>query len=231
MGDAYGDAGREAAGRKLDHERGGSGQRGVRPAGRSARVGRKPPRPQPGKVGETALQPEVPRGEHDHVQVLVEPDRDRRVQPPDQSHGDPGLALRGGPGARVVDPAERPPPPREVAVQVDAPRVAPGAGGMAVRVRVGHEPEVDPCKRAELPEPVEDRDPRAFVAVDASHDEHLPRARRVAELVGDDRPALERAAEHDSVLAGARARRAGEQQREGEEGQEAHGHYVSSLPL
>jgi hypothetical protein len=68
---------------------------------------------QPGEMGEAALNPPVAAGGPDHVELLLEPDRDARPQAQDQAIGDPRLELRERLRARVVDAAQRPPAPGE----------------------------------------------------------------------------------------------------------------------
>jgi hypothetical protein len=107
----------------------------------------------------------------DEVEVLVEPHGQPRPKPQDQPSRDARLALGERSRARVVHLGERPPAPREVAVQVDTVRVAAGAGGDAVRVEVGDDPEVDP-ERSHVLQRAGDGDPARLVAVDAADDEH-----------------------------------------------------------
>ena len=123
----------------------------------------------------------------------MEPDRDVRAQPPDQRHRDPRLALGERPRAGCVDAAEPFPAPREVAVQVDAVRVAARVRGKPVRVERRDDPEIE-AARVEPLERAGDRDASGLVPVDRADDEH-GRAVRIADLDRADRPALHRAAE------------------------------------
>src|SRR5947208_16418213 len=99
--------------------------------------------------------------------MLVEPDRDVRLQPQDQPVRYPGLGLREWVRARLVDAAHPAPADREVAVEVDAVRVGARVRRAAVRVEDGDDPEVDPA-RGHPGEALRDGDPRGLVAVDAA---------------------------------------------------------------
>ena len=108
-----------------------------------------------------------------------------------------------GPWPRVVDAAEMAPAPREVAVQVDAVRVAARPGGAAVGVGAVDEQQLDAGRRRRAERSASGHgDPGALVAVDRADDEHLARARRPAPTrCTTMRPALDRVAD--------RVRRAG----------------------
>src|SRR5437016_4548339 len=103
-------------------------------------------------------------------------------------------------GARCEDTSERPPTPGEVAVQIDAVCVLAPVGDVSVRVENGDDPEVDVVRRSVL-ETAGDRDSGGLVAVDAADDEDFPCAVEVSRLDGDDRAALDGAAEGDGAAA------------------------------
>src|SRR5713226_5209228 len=84
---------------------------------------------------------------------------------------------------------------REVAVQVDAVGVLPRVASVAVGIQVRDQPEVETGMPA-LQES-DDRRSRAFVAVDAADDEHLLRARRIADLVRAQRPPEDAVTDHE----------------------------------
>src|SRR5207245_2510415 len=135
---------------------------------------------------ESALDGGAAAGFVDDVEVLVEPDRDRGTQLQKEAVRNPALRLRQSVRTRVVDATERAPAEREVAVQVDAVRVAAGSRDDAVRVEARYDPEIDAGRRTLCGEAVGDRDAGRLVAVDATDDDDLARARGIADLERDD---------------------------------------------
>ena len=106
---------------------------------------------------------------------IVTAGRSRRTRP---DRG-PGLGLggraRAGIERRVGDPL---PAIGEVAVEVDAIGVLPGVGGGAVRVHLGHDPELDAGRDRLAAERRGDRQTRALVPVDAAdHENRAARSR------------------------------------------------------
>jgi len=205
-------------GRKLGRERGGAAERVVLPRDGAASELRHRVVREPGDAREDPLDPPVAARGPDHVEVLVEPDRHARAQSEDQPVRDARLALGQRVRPRRVDAADRPPVPREVPVQVDPVRVAARAGGDAVGVEVGDDPEVDAAWREPLQRP-RDRRPRGLVAVDRADDEHA-RSGPVADLDGVDRPAEPGAPEQDGAT--------GRGRHEAEERRRRHRHRVRS---
>src|SRR5205085_5565973 len=111
-------------------------QRVVLPARSAARVAGESSERQPREGGELSLECTVPAGFVDHVEWLVEPDRDLRLQAANQPVGEAALGLGQRPWAGVLlvaALAEASPVPGEVAIEVDAVRVLPGSRGDAVR--------------------------------------------------------------------------------------------------
>jgi hypothetical protein len=109
---------------------------------------------------------------------------------------------------------------REVAVQVDAVRIAARSRPVSVRVCVRDEPEVDALERPEAPQPVHNGDPGALVPVEAADDENLARGGGIADLVGDDPAALNRVADE---------MRRGRNRGDGEQGGQPHQRVSSRL--
>src|SRR5207302_10684704 len=89
----------------------------------------------------------IPTGLVDDAFVLVEPDRDLRSDAQDQPIRKAALRLGQWPRARVVDAAERPPGPREVAVEIDAVRVLARVRRVPVGIHGLDHPEIDACWR------------------------------------------------------------------------------------
>src|SRR5207237_8946084 len=110
----------------------------------------------------------IPTGLVDDALVLVEPDRDLRSYAQDQPIRKAALRLGQRPRARVVDAAERPPGPREVAVEIDAVRVLARVRRVPVGIQVLDHPEIHARGRPQLLERAGDGDPRSLVAVDAA---------------------------------------------------------------
>jgi hypothetical protein len=126
----------------------------------------------------------------DERERLVKPDRDVGLDPLDQAHRDPRLALgRGTPSRVVAAPRSAPPAVGEVAVQVDAARVLPRVRGPAVRVQARQDPQVEEGPRPAASQPPRDPNPRALVAVDAADHEHADLV-GIASMEDSDRPAL-----------------------------------------
>src|SRR5205085_4303615 len=103
-----------------------------------------------------------------------------------------------GPRPRVVDAAERPPRPGEVAVEVDSVRVLSSPGLVAVGVQVLDHPEIQAPRHRKPLERAHNGQAGAFIAVDAADDEQLVVAVRVAELDGLDGTTLDRAADEQA---------------------------------
>ena len=80
--------------------------------------------------------------------------------------------------------------------------VASGSGRGAVRVQVGHNPDVGLGRRSCPCQPFGNRDASALVAVNAAHDERLALRVGVARLDGGDRASVDGAAEEDSAVDG-----------------------------
>ena len=198
-------------GGQLDHERALS-EGGVLPVRR--RAGQPPHRGEPHAggacVGGAGRAARTPRP--DQVHVLVVPDGDVRPHLVDQPPGGPRLRLgeRPRPGVlEVARPAAGAPAGREVAVEIHAPPVQPGAVREAVGVEVGDEPQVDAGRQRHPAQHAHDPHAGALRAVDAADHQHALRAGRVAALVGDDRPALRRVAGDQHCGDGQRCEHAG----------------------
>src|SRR5579884_103693 len=127
--------------------------------------------------------------------MLVEPDGYRRMQSQDEVLGDSAFGLGERPGAGVVDSVSRPPVPGEVAVQVDAVRVASGPARCAVRVQVRDDPQVSLCGRCEPEQALCDPSPGAFVSVHTAEDQHFSSAGWITGFDRDDRASFDRTAE------------------------------------
>jgi hypothetical protein len=160
----------------------------VLPVDGAAGERRQPVVRKPGHLRDAALDAQVAARGPDEVEVLVEPDGDRRMHAQDQRVRDARLHLRERPRARVVDAPQPAPAVGEVAVEVDAVCVPAAVVCAAVGIQQRHDPEVEPDRRV-AQEIARDRDPRGLAAVNAAHDEDGD-AGRVSDLVRDDRPAL-----------------------------------------
>ncbi len=151
----------------------------ILPPGRAAAVARQSAHGKSDHRRVAAFDARVSAGQVDHPERLVKPDRDRRPQAPDEPRGEPRLRLREGIAAGVVDPgtvAARPPAVGEVAVKVNASRIAPRPHGQPVRVQVLDRPQLDTGNRAQRLQILNDRDTGTFVAMDAANDQDATRS-------------------------------------------------------
>ena len=102
--------------------------------------------------------------------MLVEPDRDGRADAQDQPVREPRLDLRQWPRSGLVHAAERTPAVREVAIEVDAVRIAARVARSAVGIEHGDDPEVNAGRRVAR-EQLRNSDPAGLVAVNATDHE------------------------------------------------------------
>ena len=152
----------------------------------------------------------------DQIHVLVVPDGDVGPDLVDQPPGGPrlGLGERACPRVlQVARPSAGAPAGREVAIEVDAPPVQPGALGQAVGIEVRDEPQVDARRQRRRAKGPHDTHAGALGAVDAPDDQHALGPGRIPQLVGNDRPSSGRVTgdedcgdgqrrEHDGTTAG-----------------------------
>ena len=154
-------------------------------------------------------------GEH-RAPGLVVPDREVRLDPPDERHHRARLRLRGRSRARVVaarmwDVAA--PSVREVPVQVHPVRVLARVRGEPIRVnrrdrpelRAGQSTRMAGCLALDL---LDDAKTGPLIAVNDADDQRDPRPGRIADLHGSDRALLHRPPD-ELLLARSRSRRVG----------------------
>ena len=168
----------------------------VLPAHRTSRLARQPPERQADELCKAPLDAKVAARFVQHAEVLVEPDGDRRTDAKDETVCAPALRLGERSRARIEGAAERPPRPREVAVEVDAVRVLASAARVPVRIEVLDQPEVVTGRWSQAFERLDDREARAFVAVDAADHEHRFRAVHFSAMNRLDPTTLDRSADH-----------------------------------
>ena len=184
---------------QLDDEGGAGGVLVICPANDASRLTRESREPHTGEPGETTLDGDRAARLVDHIEVLMEPDRDTRLNALHEPVGDPALGLGQSMRARVVEAGERSPAPGEVAIEIDSVSVATSAGRDAVGVQVGNDPKIELGRRRSLRKPVGNRDARSLIPVDATNDQRTPTGVEVTSLDRDDRPSVDRAAEHDDA--------------------------------